>query len=116
MIVVPNRRLITRQMPHCRRQSTFELVIIIGIEKIVLAVILIVDDSLHRAQATFEQTVLSFTFRTIAIGIAAPGNIGAGEVGVGVPTALIDQGLQPRPVGAGFRAEHAVASAAARLR
>src|SRR5271167_758934 len=46
-----------------------------------------------------------------AIGIAAPAEIGVCEISLVLPNSLVDQGLQPSPVGAGFRPEDPVAGA-----
>ena len=114
MIVVPDRGLIAGQVADGGGQPAFELVVVVGIEQIVFAVVLVVDDCLHVAETAFEQAVFGGPVRACAIGIAAPGDIGAGQIGIGVPAAFVDQRLQPRAVGAGLGAEHPVPGTAQR--
>ena len=94
--------------------AAFELVIVVGIEEIVLAIVLVVNDGLDglqsvpRRRARRERPGLMR-----AIGIGAPDDIGAGEVAAIGPQLLIDQGLQTGAIAAGLGAEDATAGVAA---
>ncbi len=80
-----------------------------------LAVVLVVQHELDPGEPALEQAVLGRALAAAAVGIAAPGEEGAGEVALVLPAALVDQRLQARAVGAGLGAEDAVAGAAARV-
>src|SRR5581483_5732668 len=54
--------------------------------------------------------------RPAAVGVAAPGDIGGGEVGPPAPAALVDEGLQAGAVGARLGAEDAEAGLPQRRR
>ena len=75
----------------------FELVVVVAVEDVVLAVVLVLQDQLDRGQALLEQAVLGHALGRAAVGIAAPGDIGAREIGIALPAALVDQRLQPAP-------------------
>src|SRR5262249_51027681 len=108
MVVVIDRRAAAAQR-RCRdRQPTLELIVVVAVEQIVLAVILVVQPAVDRRQPALEQAVLGAPRGTVAIGIAAPGDIGAGEIGGVVPATLIDQRLQSGAVGARLRAEDTI--------
>ena len=77
-----------------------------------LPVVLVVQDQLDRGEALLEQAVLGHALGRAAVGIAAPGDVGAREVGIAFPAALVDQRLQPGAVRSRLGAEHAKARAA----
>jgi len=52
-----------------------------------------VEHALDLGEPSLEQPVLRRASRAAAIGVAAPGDIGAREVGRGLPAALVDQRL-----------------------
>ena len=92
-----------------RSRHPFELVVVIGIQEIVLAIVLVVDDGFHSRKTFLEQPMFSSTFRTGTVSITAPSNIGAGKIVFALPAALIDQRLQSRAVSARFRSKYSVA-------
>ena len=63
-------------VPHGDRQTAFELIVVVAVEQVVLAVVLIMQDGLNRAQPGLEQPAFRRTLHPAAIGVAAPGEIG----------------------------------------
>ncbi len=102
MVVVIDRGHVAARLLHGGGQTAFELVVVVGIEQVVLAVVLVVQHGLDRAEPRLEQRRRGNAAGARAIGIAAPGDIGARQVGGAGPAALVDQRLQPRAIGAGF--------------
>src|SRR3546814_7545198 len=98
-------------MRHRRRQAALELVVVVGVEQIVLAVVLVVHHRLDLLQAVLEEPLRRLTAGTRAVGIAAPGEVGLGEVRRLLPATLVDQRLLAGPVGARPGAEDAEAGA-----
>ncbi len=64
-----------------RGEAALELVVVVAVEQIVLAVVLVVHDGLDLGEPVFEQPVLGSALRPRAVGIAAPGHVGAREIG-----------------------------------
>ena len=95
-------------MPHGRGEPALELVVVVAVEQVVLAIVLVVQHQLDAAQPP-RQLALAPARPSMpaAIGVAAPGEPGPGEVAVVLPAALVDQRLQPGAVGAGLAAEDA---------
>src|SRR3546814_9072842 len=56
---------------HRRRQAALELVVVVGVEQIVLAVVLVVDDGLDLLQAVLEQPLRGLPAGAGAVGVAA---------------------------------------------
>ena len=112
MVVVIDRRGPPRQLPDDQRQPALELVVVVAVEQIVLAVVLVVHDRVGGGEPGFEHRPLGPALGAGAIGIPAPAETGIGEIALVLPDALVDQGLQSGAVGAGLRAEDAVAGAA----
>ncbi len=106
MVVVIDRRLLAREMPHGRRQAAFELIIVIRIQQIMFPVVLVLHHPLGCGQQGLELAVGRLSGQFGAIGITAPGQIGLGQIAIVPPTLFIDQGLQPGTIGPGFGAEH----------
>ena len=109
MIVVIDLRLAVRLVRDGSGQSAFELVIVVAVQQIVLAIVLVVHDSLDSLQSAGEGAMGSRAVSARCISITAPGDISARQVSRGLPSALVDQGLQPSAVSAGFGAKHAPA-------
>ena len=78
---------------HGRSEAAHELVIIVGIQNVVLAVVLGLRHQIGIPEALGEITPRALAFRAAAIGIAAPIEIDVGEVGAVAPAALVHQGL-----------------------
>src|SRR6266851_8371789 len=114
MIAVPDRRLAAGEVADGDRKAALELVVIVAVENVVLAIVLVVHDCLGCGEAVAEERHFGGTLGAAAIGIAAPGEIGLGEIAIALPAALVDERLQTGAVGARFRAEDAVAGAAVR--
>ena len=66
-------------------KPTLELVIIIAIEKVMLAIILIVNDRFDGAQTPFQGLAFGAAFQTGAIGIVSPLQIGFGKICIVLP-------------------------------
>src|SRR3546814_11249150 len=75
------------------------MVVVVGVEQIVLAVVLVVDDGLDLLQAVLEQPLRGLPAGAGAVGVAAPGEVGLGEVRGLLPAALVDERLQAGAVG-----------------
>ena len=99
---------------HRRRQAALELVVVVAVEQIVLAVVLVLHHRLDRAEPLLEEPVLGRAAFAGAVGPAAPGDVGLGEIARVLPAALVDQRLQTRAVSAGLRAEDPVGGEAPR--
>src|ERR1043166_534758 len=108
MVVVVNGRHAPRQMPHGEREPTFELVVIIAVEEIVLAIVLVVQYSLGRREAGFQQLALGLPLAARRVSPLPPAEIGVGELGIVLPDALVEQRLQASAVSAGLRPEDAI--------
>ena len=83
-------------------EAALELVVVVGIEQVVLAIVLVVDDRLDIGEAGGEALALRGAGAVGAIGILAPVEERLGEIGLGLPGAGIDQPLQARAIGAGL--------------
>ena len=88
-----------------------ELVVVVGIEDVVLAIVLVVDGDLDRPQPFDEHVAGVDAVGLAAVGIAAPLDEDRREVLVGLPVARVDQLLNAGAVGARLRAEDAIAGA-----
>ena len=105
-------RLLAAQVAHGRRHAALELVVIVGIEQVVLAVVLVVHHEIDAGQTPREVLAGLGAVVLLAVGVAAPLAKGARQVGVFLPGAAVDQALQAGAVGAGFGPVNAVAGAA----
>ncbi len=74
------------------------------------------EHRLDPGQAMGKKLLLRFAARSLAIGIAAPGEIGARQIAGLHPALLVDERLQARAIGTGLRAKDAVAGTARRIR
>src|SRR5437763_7244440 len=102
-------------MPPGEREPALELVIVVAVEQVVLAIVLVVQDSVGRGEARLEQAALGPSLAAGAIGPLAPAKIGLGEIAVLPPDPLVDQGLQTGAIGPGLRPENPIAGAQRRL-
>ena len=73
-----------------RRQAPLELVVVIGIEQVVLAVVLVVQDQLHLAQAIFQTAAVFERFTHGSVVPLAPVQKSFGQVSASIPLAAID--------------------------
>ena len=98
---------------HGCAQASLELVVIVGIEQIVLAIVLVVQHHLHGLQPLLQTMAIRLHLQsaTLAIGSAealiapaAPVEIGPSQVSAVVPVAAVDQALQSSAVGTRCRA------------
>ena len=103
-----------RKRLHGRRQAAHELVVVVGIQNIVFAVVLGLRDQIDALEALGEIVPRALAFGAAAIGEAAPVEIDIGKVAAIAPATLVHQRLQAGAVGAGLRAEHAIRGAALR--
>ena len=115
VVGVVNRGLCPRKHADGGGDAALELVVVVGIEDVVLPVVLVLHHRLDVPQPGLEQAVGRPAFRAGAVGVPAPGDIGAGQVGVGPPAALVDQRLQPGAIGPGLGAVHPTAGKRRRL-
>src|SRR5229473_2196284 len=111
MIIVVDRRVAPRQMPHGEREPALELIVIVAVEEVVLAIVLVVDDGVGRSEARFEESPFGAPLAAGAIGPLAPTEIGIGQIALVLPDPLVDQGLQAGAIGPGHRAKNPVAGA-----
>ena len=109
MVVVVDFRASTRHVLDRRRHAAFELVVVVAVEQVVLAIVLILHHRLDRTQPLLEQTSFRLALLAGTIGVAAPDEIGFGEIRPVAPALLVDQGLEAGTIGARFRAEDTVA-------
>ena len=108
MVTEQQRRLRAGQMTHSCRHATLKLVVVVGVEQVVFAVVLVVHHQVDTRQAAREGVACVAAVVVLAVGVAAPVEVGGGEVGVLIPVATIDQSLQSGAVGPGAGAENAV--------
>ena len=102
---------------HRGAHAALELVVVVGVEEVVLAVVLVVHHRLHAAESSLEQRVLGRALlRAGAVGIAAPHDPRAGQISLLAPSALVDERLQAGAVCARPGAEDAVAGTALGVR
>ena len=62
-----------------------------------LAVVLIVDDGLDGGQAAAEHRLARLAMGFSAMGMGTPGDIGARQIGLVLPQALVDRAWRPAP-------------------
>src|SRR5690606_7549906 len=105
VVAEQDRRLNATQMAHCRCHAALELVVVVGIKQVVLAVVLVLHHRLQLAETLGEALALRLAVYLLAVGIAAPVEVGAGQVSIALPVARVDQALQAGAVGAGLGAE-----------
>src|SRR6266849_812604 len=110
-----NARRAPPQGLHSGGQSSHELIIVVGIQNIVFAIVLGLRDQIGVLEALGEICARALALRAAAIGITAPVEINLGDIATIVPAALVDQGLQPRAIGARLRAEYTIRRPALRL-
>src|SRR5687768_17848831 len=79
-------------------ETALELVVVVGIEDIVLAVVLVLDDGIGRSEASFQQFARALPFHAAPVRVGGPFQEGGGEVLPLRPDSLVDQGLKPCPV------------------
>src|SRR5436305_8597927 len=115
MIIMIDTRPSTRSFFDGGGHAAIDLIVVWRIEDIVVAIVLVVHDGLDALEALAEGALVIDAAVARAIGIGAPGHIGASEVGAVVPDSLIDQCLEPRAIGTRFRAEDAIAGDVAGL-
>ncbi len=93
MVVVVDRAIASLQRGHRRRRAAFELVIVVGVEQVVLAVVLVLHNGLGLTQPCLEARAIAHAFHARAICIATPFKVGFGEIRLVAPDPLVDQGL-----------------------
>ncbi len=92
-----------------RRQAAHELVIVVGIQDVVLAIVLRLRHQVGGGQPRTEIVACSRAVEAAAVGERAPREIDIGNVSPIAPAALVDQRLQAGTIGARLGAEHAIA-------
>jgi hypothetical protein len=105
MVVVVDAGPAAGKVAHRHGEPALELVVVVGIQQVVLPVVLVVDHRLDPFEPSGEEILFRPATGARPIGVAAPGQIGPGQIRVGVPAALVDQGLQAGPIGPGLGAE-----------
>jgi hypothetical protein len=95
----------------------FKLVVVIGIEKVMFPIVLVMDDKFYRGKARGKggRVVMSVVCVVVPqrrrhtsgrrIDIAAPRKEGLGEVVYGIPSIGVDEGLEASPVSPGTGSE-----------
>ena len=107
MVQVVDLGLAAAQAAHGGGEAALELVVVVAVQEIVLAIVLVVEHELDAGEGVPGSVPPVGALAAAPVGIAAPGQEGRGEVGVAAPAALVDQRLQPGPVGAGRAGEEA---------
>src|SRR5260221_12627433 len=87
-------------------EAAHELIIIVGIENIVLAIVLALRDEIDDGKPLGEIIARDLALDTAAIGIATPIEIDTGEIAAIVPAAFIDQPAKAGAIGPRLRSEH----------
>ena len=100
---------------HGGAESPLELVVVVGIEQVVFAVVLVVEHHLHAGEAMLQPRAIPVDPQVapLAVGTAqslvapaAPVEKRLGQVGTALPLAAVDQPLQTRPIGPRCGAVH----------
>ena len=99
MVVVIDRAGAALERLDSGRGASFELVVVVAVQEIVLAVVLVLDDGLGLAKPGLKGRAGTGALGVSAIGIAAPFQIGVGEIGLVGPKTLVDHRLEPRAIG-----------------
>ncbi len=86
-----------------------KLKIIVAVKDVVFAVVLVVQGHLHSLQALAKNRAGIHPLLVPGIRIAAPVDVGLGQVGIVLPVALVDQGQQAGAVTSRLGAKNAVA-------
>ncbi|MNP69352.1 hypothetical protein D3C76_1654350 [compost metagenome] len=68
-----------------RQHAPLKLIVVIGVEQVVLAVVLVLHNCLHLAQATGEVLAGRRSFIGCAVGITAPIEVNLGQVVTALP-------------------------------
>ena len=86
------------QALHRGGEAAHELIIIVGIENIVLAIVLALRDEIDGREPLGEIVPRGLALDAAAIGIAAPVEIDVGEIAAIIPAAFVDQAAcRPAP-------------------
>src|SRR5690606_33853962 len=85
VVAVINRYPLPLEHARGHREPASELVIIVGIQDVVLAIVLIVNDGIDLAQARFEQLPFRRTRRISRVGVMPPDEKGLSEILFGLP-------------------------------
>ena len=103
VVAEPDGRTLPPQCRYRCTQPALKLVVVVGIQQVVLAVVLVVQHRVHRAQPLAQPLViLRHLQRPVAVAAVAPlapGEEGPGQIAAVVPFATLDQPLEPSTVG-----------------
>ena len=87
------------------RHAALELVIVVGVEKVVLPVVLVLHHRVGLGESGGEIVARGLAVLPRPVGVAAPVEEGGGEIAAPFPQPFVDHRLQSGPVGAGFGTE-----------
>ena len=103
MVIVIDAGACARGLLDRSGHATLELVVVIGVEQVMLAIVLVVDHGLDAPQPFSEDPFVVDPVCLGAIGIGAPGDVGRGQIGATGPYFLVDERLKACAVGARLR-------------
>ena len=90
MIPKPEAWIAAPHTPYRRRQTPLELVIVVGIQQVVLAVVLVMQHHLHLLQPLLETRAIIYGFANAVVAPPAPVEEGLSQI-IGIfPGAAID--------------------------
>ena len=95
-----------RQQLHRGPHAAVELVVVVGIQDVVLAVVLVVQHGLQATQALLERATRRQAVPVLPVGKGPGMQVSLRQVGAALPAATHDLFLHTRPIAAGARPEH----------
>ena len=95
------------QVFHGGGQTALELVVVVGVEDVVFAVVLVVQHRVEPGHAAFETRARGCPVFALAIGKGAGAQVGLGDVVRVVPAPAVHEFLHAGPITAGAGAKHA---------
>ena len=107
MIAVIQARSRAFQCFDSSRQATLKLLVIIGVEDIMLAIVLRLEYRIDAGQSRCQEVARRRSLHPAAIGEAAPRKVGIGKIAPSIPYAFVDHRLQTGAIRAGSGAEYA---------
>ena len=94
---------------HGGQHAALELVVVVGVEQVVLAIVLVLQHRLHLAQPLGKLLAGRSAFVSATVGITPPVQVDLGQVLAALPQAPVNRALHARAIGTRFGAENAPA-------
>ena len=101
--------LVTAQGFHGGQHAALELVVVVGVEQIVLAIVLVLQHRLHLAQTLGKLLAGCGAFIGATVGVATPVQVDLGQVLAALPQAPVNRALHACAIGARLGAKDAPA-------